>query len=341
MSGASGEWLKSLHVSGQWRLAGGLADVPADALETFSGSQLVDAGAAFYLVTCDGERLFQSGLASDLVRWMVAIAIGVPDELVKLARDLPDDPSQMVSKAVAGLAYRPIVAVPSVASEFVRPDGTEWLVDDVDAVLGGASVSYSVHADGYQGVICHIKPRSRLIVNGSLRSYVVQSRSIVDGVMFWQSEKGCRSFRRSRLLETCDVKGVKAALKDLPEKPIDALPDFSLFRSAQRAAFAFNDWRRDDYRRVLSQVADVRLIVMPCATKYQVQRVDGGCWNGRHGSNAWALVAGFKSAHGLARWLHTQTLFDGWEAFAQALTGLPDDPSDGEWPDLPLRPKTP
>lgn len=340
MTAAVGEWLKPLCTSGQWRLLVGRSDVSSDALYSFAAAEFVDSGAAFYRVTCSGETVFQSGLRPDLLRWLLVISVGVPDALVAAARGLPLEPSDLAANVASGLTYLPIAPSVTVAPELVRPDGSAWSVDDVDAVLGGASVSQSIHSDAYQGVVCYIKPRSRLVVNGSLRSYVVQTRFLVDGLPHWRSAKGGRSFTRSRLLETCGVKGVKKALKGLPENPADALPKFTLLRSAQTAAFAFTDWRRDDYQRVLAQSADVRLIVMPTADKYQVQRVEAGCWNGVHGSNAWMLVAGFQSAFRLGQWLQTQTLFAGWETLTEAMTDLPNDPSDGVWPDLPIRPET-
>jgi hypothetical protein len=135
-------------------------------------------------------------------------------------------------------------------------------------------------------------------------------------------------------------------LASVPEKPCDAVPEFSAGIRALREVFAGTDWRRSGYGRVICQGGNLRLVVTPCGEFYLLQSAPREIIE-RHGVTAdlvwrnevrsankddilyyleWAVGGCYA-----AEYLPCEELI----AFCE---GLPEFAADGEWPEMCERP---
>lgn len=288
----------------------------------------------------DWRSVYQCGDAAHLVRCCHFVLETWQGDLVAFAKALPDLPSfHLAGIDPCKVFSRPVPSVPPSA-DLLRPDGVQWAVEDVDEALGADPCYHGVNSDGYKGV-CAIfgrKDNMRLIVNRDCKKYVLQSLHLKGGKRWWFAVKASRDYTLSGLLAKSKAYGLKQAAAGLPDDPAHALPEFALYVSAIRAAYALTDWRRDSYARVAAQSQNWRVAVSSCGQFYNLQTVAPRCWDGVYGSDAWRLVVGSRSSAKLLGFLDAGKAVGCPSELAVALGALPVLAVDCTVAEMPRRP---
>ena len=198
--------------------------------------------------------------------------------------------------------------------------------------------------DDWPGVLLYVSEGQRIAVNAKGNRYSLQaSGAAPDGSRVWVG----RSFARlSSLVAAAASPEVAKAASGLPDDPAESRADLQAARSRLLAAFDATDWRRDEYPRAVWQHGNYRVIVTPCGSLYRGQwrhfvETDQGRQQVGPWLNRWAA----KTKTELARLMAWNSIgFDGADGlvapdvFLKALDHLPENVTQGEWPDMPQRP---
>jgi hypothetical protein len=127
----------------------------------------------------------------------------------------------------------------------------------------------------YPGALVALGDNLRCCVNMDANRYVIQSLQVTSaGVPFWKAEGGNRGSKSlSDLVAkfSASIDGLSVALAALPDDPALASPAFNADRAQILNDFCENDWRRQDYERVLLQDGNLRLVVDTFGENYRLQ----------------------------------------------------------------------
>lgn len=210
--------------------------------------------------------------------------------------------------------------------------------------------------DDYSGVVRRIGSTVRIVVNPAGTRYAFQSRFEDEGETVWIGQSYAKlSTLVAKQAANCD--GLALACEGLPDSPAAARPDLQEQRADILDAFAANDWRRDDYGRVICTDGNLRLCVEPSGAQYRLQWISIADRQSMHACNDWKSIKisadiGAIKSHFLL-YVGDPTNPDFYDPQADtsdkskiapllqaAFDTVPFQAADGEWPYLPERPET-
>jgi hypothetical protein len=142
------------------------------------------------------------------------------------------------------------------------------------------------------------------------------------------------------------VPGLADACAALPDDPSVAVPAVVEAREDLVGRFRANDWRRDDYPRVIRQDTQIRLVVEPSGERYRLQWVHYDDWL-FGGCNLWRTVCMSDRLQVLRDYIgdrvHSPGEGESGKGGVRAradrlMADLPEFAREGLWPELPARP---
>jgi len=209
--------------------------------------------------------------------------------------------------------------------------------------------------DDYSGLLAFVGDGVRVVVNPAGTRYAVQSRAEFEGETVWV---GSSYATLSAMIAKQGARflGLADACDGLPERPTGLLPDLYDQHAEIVRRFAANDWRRDDYGRVIVRDGNLRLVVCTAGRFYRLQWICYADQQSDAPCNNWLSVKisshiGAIKSHFYSR-VGDPTDPDFYNPAAQtgiahvaprlqaAFETLPYLASDGQWPELPVRPDT-
>lgn len=210
--------------------------------------------------------------------------------------------------------------------------------------------------DDYSGVVRRIGSTVRVVVNPAGTRYAFHRRFEEEGEVVWIGSSYAKlSTLLAKQAASCD--GLALACEGLPDSPAAALPDLRKQHADIVAAFAANDWRRDDYARVVCSDGNLRLCVDPTGTEYRLQWISIPDRQAARPTDNWksikispdieAIKSHFRLYVGDASnpdFYDPQSEYSDKSKVAPllqaAFASVPVRAEDGLWPDLPERPET-
>lgn len=213
--------------------------------------------------------------------------------------------------------------------------------------------------DDWVGVCCMVGDLRRISVNAAGTRYAFQQLVLPtanDPCPQWAGP----SYRTLAAL-VAKNSAEWPELLDLPHAPDDpslAFPALKAANGEMLSAFSANDWRRDDYERVICCPSNLRLAVSPDGLNYLVQLLDPrtSIENGVGSAvRKWLTKFSAPDVNSVRNYVTDAVAVSGyWSPYADpdphnspvilailsALDDLPSLAADGDWPVLPERPET-
>ena len=206
--------------------------------------------------------------------------------------------------------------------------------------------SYSLTDADWPGVISWLSDEWRLSVDLFGKRYHCQRAGLDSGgVERWVAPPGHKHRTRSALLAKCGaLPNIGVACEGLPEDPSQALPGFRAAVESETERFHLNDWRREEYGRVIVRDGNMRLAVDAAGELYLLQWVPTKVGASGKPCHGWSNLCKSATAQGLGDKLGQVFDVNGSERpcpeIHRALEGAPRLAADGNWPVLPERPVT-
>lgn len=203
---------------------------------------------------------------------------------------------------------------------------------------------FSIYDADWPGVIARLPGDWRLIRDRDGKRYHVQRRADAPEGEVWVAPAKHKAKTRAALLSMCPhIEGLAEACEGLPEDPAEALPAYQAALDDCSERFARNDWRREDYGRVIVRDGNLRLVVEPSGETYRLQwhstKIHGPC-------DHWRTIKIADRLSSIREKVEAEVFaIEGEDVppcldLVRAMDDLPEVAADGSWPKLPKRPAT-
>lgn len=208
----------------------------------------------------------------------------------------------------------------------------------------------SITASDWPMVVATVGPDWRVIVDRDKKRYHAQRVGKCQGEKHWVAPAGHKKRALSDLIKSCGhIEGLADAVRGLPDNPCDFVGAGVERVADVRERFEANDYRRDDYERVIWTGGNMRLVVEPCGTVYRLQWIRIRYLENTEIVRHWRTLRSAASIQTIAEYF-ADVVYDvetDWgensATLAQAeffLANFPPLAQQGDWPALPPRPLT-
>ena len=218
--------------------------------------------------------------------------------------------------------------------------------------LAPAPLSASVRQsdDDYPGVIASLPGGWRMAVSMCGGRYVLQQRADTPDGPRWVPAGGRCPGKLDRIAAkySADVEGLAALCAALPEDPAEVAGDLPARWSALQSALSLRDVSRPEYPRLAAQAGNLRIVVCPEAVSYLLQWVKV---RDAASPQSWVPLKRFRRLSDLRSYMLKHVglcvaagddgVLRGDQIAASVdamLSGLPESPLSGCWPDVPALP---
>lgn len=202
----------------------------------------------------------------------------------------------------------------------------------------------------YPGVVVQLGADWRLSVSMDADAYSLQFLADTAHGLRWLPAGGRSPKTLAKILTKygATVPGLADACATLPDDPSAAVPGFASARSAQLDQIAARDVSRPDYARVAARGGNMRVAVCPDAASYLLQWVKSA---DEESPTAWRTLKRFSVLSDLRDYMRSEVFVpvgagpenrvrgdDLSPRIDRFLFGLPECPSAGCWPVVPVLP---